>query len=279
MSLQPTLPDARHRSALRRFVAALGVGVVAYIGLAYGLAPQLWRHFEHQRAIADLAMTTVNALGIPGDPLNVGLEGSREDVLCAMNAAGWSPADPVTLKSSAAIVGSVLLNRPYARAPVSPLFYEGRHEDLAFEKASGRSPNTRHHVRLWKVLEAGDDGQPVWLGAATFDQSVGVSHYTGQITHHIAPDIDAERDELAADLAAAGKVQDIYETSGIGPTLNGHNAGGDRYFTDGEIVFSRLAEGCEAHLAKPTILPNPPATVAKNRFLRWLKSLIGSQAS
>jgi hypothetical protein len=38
------------------------------------------------------------------------------------------------------IIGSVLLDRPYKSAPVSPLYFEGRHEDLAFEKADGNSP-------------------------------------------------------------------------------------------------------------------------------------------
>ena len=276
---QTPAPNVRRRSALRLFAAALIGCLAVYLALAYGLAPALWKHFEHQRSIAGLAMTTVTALGIPGDPLNVGLEGSREDVLCAMNAAGWTPADPVTFKSSVEIVGSVLLDRPYAHAPVSHLFYQGRREDLAFEKASGKSPDTRHHVRFWKVLEAGDDGRPVWLGAATFDRGVGVSHYTGQITHHIAPDIDAERDLIAADLAGAGKVEDIYETSGIGPTLHGRNGGGDRYFTDGEILFSRLAQGCQAHLAQPATMPNPPAIEAKNRLWRWLKGLAGRGGS
>ena len=211
--------------------------LAVYAGFAYWLTPFFWKHFEHQRAIADLPMTTFTSLGIPGDPLNVGLEGSQEDVVCSMNAAGWSPADPVTFASSLKIIGSVLFNRPYPQAPVSNLFYEGRREDLAFEKASGRSPDTRHHVRFWKVTERGDNDRPVWLGAATFDRGIGVSHYTGQVTHHIAPDIDAERDLLSADLAGAGKVEDIYETSGIGPTLNGRNGGGDRYYTDGEIEF------------------------------------------
>jgi hypothetical protein len=43
-----------------------------------------------------------------------------------MHAAGWYPADPVTLKSSLEIVASVALDRPYNRAPVSPLLYAGR---------------------------------------------------------------------------------------------------------------------------------------------------------
>jgi hypothetical protein len=259
----------------RLFTLALLFLLAAYVGLAYWLAPVLWRHFEHQRAIADLPMTTLTGLGIPGDALNVGLEGSQEDVVCSMNAAGWSPADPVTFKSSLKIIGSVLFSRPYPHAPVSDLFYQGRREDLAFEKASGRSPDTRHHVRFWKVIEAGDSGRPVWLGAATFDRGIGVSHYTGAVTHHIGPDIDAERDLISADLARADKVEDIYETSGVGPTLNGRNGGGDRYYTDGEILFSRLAPGCQAHADQAVILSSPPAIEAKNRFWGWLKGLIG----
>ena len=66
-------------------------------------------------------MVTRIAGDIPGDALNVGLVGSKEDVLRAMNAAGWFPADPITLSSSIEIVGSVVLDRPYHDAPVSPL--------------------------------------------------------------------------------------------------------------------------------------------------------------
>ena len=60
-------------------------------------------------------------------------------------------------------------------------------------KADGTSADHRHHVRFWKVLDQGEEKRPVWLGDATFDRSVGVSHYTGAITHHIDADIDAER--------------------------------------------------------------------------------------
>jgi hypothetical protein len=271
MTLSTPTELARKRLSLRLFAIAAMVCLTAYAALAYWLAPLLWKHFEHQKTIADLPMTTVTPLGIPGDALNVGLEGSQEDVVCSMNAAGWSPADPVTFKSSLKIVGSVLFDRPYPRAPVSDLFYEGRREDLAFERPLGRSPDARHHVRFWKVRETGDDGEPVWLGAATFDRGVGVSHYTGQVTHHIGPDIDAERDLISADLANAGKVAEIYQTSGVGPTLTGRNGGDDLYYTDGEILFSRLAGGCPSHFDKPIVLADPPAIEAKNRFWTRLK--------
>ena len=257
---------------LRLAAGTLGA-VAAYAVLAYVLAPFFWRHFEHQAGIAGLEATTRTALGIPGDAINVGLEGAEEDVLCAMNAAGWTAADPVTLNSALRIAGSVVFRRPYHQAPVSPLFFDGRKQDLAFEKPSGKSATTRHHVRFWKALEAGDDGLPVWLGAATFDDALGVSHYTGQVTHHVAPDIDAERDLISADLAQAKKVEATYWVSGVGPTLFARNGGGDRYFTDGEIAFSKLVSGCEAEDGAPVALPAPANIAAKNAMFSSLAAV------
>jgi len=257
----------------RRLAAAAIGAVAAYVILAYVLAPIFWRHFEHQPGLAGLEMVTRTALGLPGDAINVGFEGSEEDVLCAMNAAGWKPADPVTLSSSLRIAGSVVFDRPYHGAPVSPLFYENRKQDLAFEKPSGKSATTRHHVRFWKALEAGDDGLPVWLGAAVLDDRVGVSHYTGQITHHTAPDIDAERDLMSSDLTEAKKVEATYTASGVGPTLFARNGGGDPYFTDGDIAFSKLVSGCATQGGAPAALPPPANIAAKNAVFSWLAAL------
>jgi LssY-like putative type I secretion system component LssY len=258
----------------RRLAAAAIVAVVAvYLALAYVLAPFFWRHFERQPELASFEATTRTALGLPGDAINVGLEGAEDDVLCAMHIAGWRPADPVTLSSSVRIVGSVLFDRPYLDAPVSPLFYENRKQDLAFEKPSGKSARTRHHVRFWKALDAGDDGLPVWLGAAVFDDGLGVSHYTGQVTHHTAADIDAERDLLMSDLEQAKKVEETYSVSGVGPTVFARNGEGDRYFTDGEIAFARLVSGCEGKQGAPLTLHEAPRIEAKNALFSWAERL------
>jgi hypothetical protein len=215
-------------------------------------------------------MVTLTAQGIPGDPINVGLVGDAKDVLCAMQAAGWYPADPVTLRSSIEIAGSVLLDRPYRDAPVSPLYYLGRREDFAFEKPVGSSADHRNHVRFWKVLETGEEKRPVWLGDATFDRSVGVSHYTGAITHHIGADIDAERKLLAGDLEAAGMVEAKYQVTGIGPTLAGRNGGGDPYYTDGEVWILRLVEACQKRTSPVTIIPSPAATEIKDQIWKGI---------
>jgi len=269
-------PDPARRRLLREarpLLVALMAFIVVYIGVAYEAAPAYWRHYERQPALATKTMTTTTALGLPGDALNVGLEGSREEILCAMRAAGWRPADPVTLASSLKIADSVLLRRAYLTAPVSDLFYDGRRQDLAFEKGAGISPKERHHVRFWIALAQGDSGEPLWLGSATFDRSVGVSHYTGQVTHHIAPDIDAERDLLAHDLAASGMVAAAYSVAGVGPTVFARNGGGDPYFTDGEIAVSRLSADCKVVATAPPTLAPPPAVAAKNVAFGWLKTL------
>ena len=256
----------RDRSRLERYLLVALAVVLAYTLVAYLLLPALWSHYEHQKGLATLPMLTYTAQGIPGDPINVGLVGDDRDVLCAMQAAGWYPADPVTLRSSIEIAGSVVLDRPYHDAPVSPLYYLGRREDLAFEKPDGRSADRRHHVRFWKVLEEGEEKRPVWLGDATFDRGVGVSHYTGAITHHIDADIDAERTRFAADLEAAGMVTARYQVTGIGPTVAGRNGGGDLYYTDGEVWILRLVEACHKQASPATIIPSPPATELKDQI-------------
>ena len=130
----------------RRWWTALAAVLCVYLALAYLILPALWRHHEHEPGLASLPMVTRTASDIPGDALNVGLVGSEADVLQAVRAAGWFPADPVTLRTSIDIVGSVVLDRPYRDAPVSPLYYEGRKQQLAFEKPVGRSADQRHHA-------------------------------------------------------------------------------------------------------------------------------------
>ena len=256
-------------------VVAVLYGLVAYVVL-----PLAWKRYEHQPGLDGKPMVTRTPNGIPGDPLNIGLIGTREDIIGAMQAANWYQADPLTLRSGLEIVGSVLLDRPYAKAPVSnlDLYLDGRREDLAFEKPAGNSPRRRHHVRFWQVLETGEEGRPVWLGAVTFDKGVGFSHDTLQVTHHIAPDIDAEREGLLGDLAQAARLEAIYQVTGIGPTLYGRNGGGDPYHTDGEVGIGRLVAAGSPAVATPLRLPAPAVIeLKKTLWPRIAAVLAGSR--
>jgi hypothetical protein len=264
----------KRASRLRRWsMRGLTVFVIllaVWLMLAYLILPALWRHYEHNPALAAAPKTTETAQRIPGDPLNVGLVGDEEDMIRSMHAAGWSPADPITLRSCVRIAASVVFKRPDPDAPVSGLYVFGHRQDLAFEKPVGGNARRRHHVRFWKWVEGGHAGRPLWIGSATFDVSVGFSHLTGQVTHHIAPDIDAERHGLIEDLIDAGWLAKTYQVTGVGATLTGRNGEGDRYYTDGELTIGVLANNGAAG-RQPDRSSNPPAVQIKEQL--W--SVIG----
>ncbi len=273
-----TAPVRAPSRRARRALVATALLLIGYFAAAYVLLPSLWRHYEHQKKLGGVPMVTATAQGIPADPINVGLVGSAHDILCAMREAEWYAADPVTWRSSLEISGSVLLDRPYPTAPVSALFYDGRREDFAFEKPVGASADRRHHIRLWKVLARGDENRPVWLGAATFDRGVGLSRYTGAVTHHIAPDVDVERAQVADDLQAAGMIEARYQVTGTGPTLLGRNGEGDFYRTDGEVWMLRLVEGCVRRTTPPQVLDAPAVVQVKDAIWKNLADLYRNAA-
>lgn len=271
-------PRTHRRSRKRRLAWAAAAGLILWAALAYLALPLFWRH-EDQSGLSGRPMVTRTSADIPGDPINFGLIGAEREVVCAFNAAGWSAANPTTLDTALKIVGSVALRRPYPAAPVSPLYYDGRREDLAFEKSEGGSADRRHHIRLWRVQAAGDEQRPVWLGSASFDRGVGFSHYTLQVTHHIAPDVDAERDFVAAQLAGAGMAQSVYEIAGVGPTLNGRNGGGDPYFTDGEAMVVTLSPDCRERADKtPSREGAPWQATFKNAIWSALRRALGAMS-
>jgi hypothetical protein len=95
------------------------------------------------------------------------------------------------------------------------------------------------------------------------------------VTHHISPDIDAERDLLMHDLRDAGMVQNFFQISGTGPTLFGRNGEGDRYYTDGEIDVATLVVDGMRRTEPPAILPPPPLVALKDQIWHGVSSAIG----
>lgn len=83
-------------------------------------------------------------------------------------------------------------------------------------------------------------GRPVWFGSATFDERVGLSHTTGEVTHHIGPNVDAERDRIVDELGKAGQVQSVYWVDHFHRQLEGKNGGGDPWRTDGRLAVAVL---------------------------------------
>src|SRR3712207_370784 len=89
--------------------------------------------------------------GLLGDPVNVALNGSEEQVHEAMLRAGWHLADELGFRSSLRIVTATLRHRSYPNAPVSPLFLFGRMQEFTYQQEVEGNPARRHHVRFWRT--------------------------------------------------------------------------------------------------------------------------------
>jgi hypothetical protein len=231
-----TLPRQR-RKLLMTGAIGLGAVLLAYFIVAYLVMPAVWKRYARRHPAIDATPgITVTGDKHPGDPINVALIGSQADLQRIMLAARWFPADPLGLGSDVKIAADTVLKRPYDDAPVSNLYLWGRKEDLAFEQPVGDDPRQRHHVRFWKSIELDAQGRPAWMGSATYDQRVGLSHTTGQITHHIDGNVDAERNHLFENLQQTGELTEVNAIDDFHKVRKGTNGGGDAWHTDGKLM-------------------------------------------
>jgi hypothetical protein len=227
---------------MRRVLTLIAVLLLAYLVVAYVVLPLGWLRYAHRHpSLDDLPRITDTIDDIPGDPLNVALIGTETELKRIMLAAKWYPADPLTLKSCLEMADAAVLKRPYDDAPVSNLYLFGRKEDLAFEQPVGDSPRHRHHVRFWRTDKVDADDRPVWVGSAVYDERVGLSRTTGQVTHVTAPDVDAERDYLFHDLEQTGDLAEKYVVDDFHKQREGRNGGGDPWHTDGKLYVGVIA--------------------------------------
>lgn len=231
---------ASHSKKTRMWTLTIAI-VLAWAAAAYLAAPAMWRLiYRDEPGLASGPRMTHTLDRHPGDPINIALQGTEEEVVRAMTAAGWYPADPITFATSARIVVDSVVRKPDDQAPVSNLFLFARKEDLAFELPVGNSPRQRHHVRFWKWAKLYENRE-VWFGSASFDERVGLSHTTGEVTHHIGPNVDAERDLIMKELAQSGWAEREYFIDGFHTHLEGRNGGGDLWRTDGRLGVVDLA--------------------------------------
>jgi hypothetical protein len=236
--------SAQRWSRRKRIVTITGLVLGVWLIAAYIAVPVLWKRYAQRHpSLEDVPGVTYTADGIPADPINVALIGTRAEVMKILLAAKWYPADKLTLRSSLEIAEASVLKREYDDAPVSSELLFSRKQDLAFEQAVGNNPRHRHHVRFWESDKRDPDGRPVWLGAAIFDTRVGLSRATGQITHETAPDVDAERDKLFDDLKQTGDLAEFIIVPGFHKVREGRNGEGNPWHTDGDLYEGVIKGG------------------------------------
>ena len=173
----------------------------------------------------------------PGDPLNLIVVGSSDQILNAFKQAGWTEATKLGTKSAVGTVRAMVSDNGYQQAPVSQLYLFGRVEDLAFEKMLDTFMK-RHHLRLWRTMGASPEGREIWLGASTHD--IGLDVHLGVVSHAIDTNLDVERAKVGADLEAGGLVAAERLVARPNPLTEGKTATGGTWKTDGELLVIEL---------------------------------------
>ena len=159
--------------------------------------------------------TTNKAGDAAGDPLNLVIVGDRK-LLRKGFGARWDEVEAITLATSLKMARAFLLDAEYRYSPVSSLYYAGRMQDLALQKARA-TINERLHLRLW-LTALSFDSQPVWIGQVSRDIGVRFTPKTWNLTtHRIDPDVDEARDYVIDGLVASGHVSRVGYVDGVDP--------------------------------------------------------------
>ena len=230
---------------------ALTYGIAAYIVLPRAVRMGL-KILQRKR----VPRFTVTGDGLPGDPVNLVLIGTLQQLRAAFVIAGWSEADRLGVASSWRMICAFVLNSPYPTAPFSTLYLYGRGQDVGFQKAIDNSPRKRHHIRFWALSLARaettvgtasfwlntdrppHDTHALWVGAGTKDTGLSLTRLTFQITHATDSDTNAERDYITVELRNNRVIQDVNSyRSGERLPLEPVN----HYITDGDVTVARLA--------------------------------------
>jgi hypothetical protein len=195
--------------------------------------------------------------GLPGDPVNLVLTGTQQQLCDAFATAGWSIADGLGVASSWRMVRAFLLNTPYPTAPFSTLYLFGRRQDVGFQQPIDNSPRKRHHIRFWalSLAHSGDDitatsfwlntdrpstdQRVLWVGAGTRDTGLSLTSLTLQVTHATDSDTNAERDHIVTQLRTKRVIGDVVLHQSGSRLQTGKV---NHYVTDGEIAFANLMD-------------------------------------
>lgn len=207
----------------------LGLAIFfAYVLGAYVLVPAIIRLYRIFRPADHLPLYCVTPDGFASDPLNVGIIGTRRQLINSMEKAGWHIADPRSIRNNIREMLSATYGWHYPTAPVSSLYLFGRKQDIAFQiPIEGVPGGSRHHVRFWATTY--EDKKPfgihsihwqhrreqiygknlLWVGAASLDAGINFIRHNLQLTHMIDPDTDKERELIVRQLKSKKLIRNV----------------------------------------------------------------------
>ncbi len=179
-----------------------------------------------------------------GDPLNLVVVGDVGDVLAAMSRAGWSFTHRVDFGTIQRMIGAAISGQAYPVAPVSPLYFMGRPQDMALQRARNTIVQ-RNHLRLW-LAPFRFEGRSVWTGQISRDIAVKATTKSPTLTTHVIdPNVDEAREHLLQSLMVAGAIERfafVHAMQAAPASQPYRNLTEDPYFTDGLRFVVMLSE-------------------------------------
>jgi hypothetical protein len=206
--------------------------------------------------------------GLYSDVTNVLFIGSRDQLLSAFEAAGWTQPDAGSLRGRINWIRAVAELRGDEVAPMSVLLLNGAEPNMSWQKGLN-DVSKRHHIRVWKAAGTWH-GQDLWIGAATRDIDFAYMRPGRRLSHKIEGNVDQERDKVAYDLAfsSCGNLLDWTDRPDF-PRFT-RNATGDPIITDGRMVTIELNDCDSPRLSTESFdsAPLPEHGDILQRFVR-----------
>jgi hypothetical protein len=100
----------------------------------------------------------------------------------------------------------------------------------------------RHHLRIWKT-DRSVDGVPLWVGAATHDVAIEFVKRKFRLFHTIDPNVDTERDFIAANLGETHQLTREEYLRCADPVYEAQTATGQAYYSDSRMLLLELNGG------------------------------------
>lgn len=199
--------------------------------------------------LAQIPRRVTDASGGLGDMVNFVLIGSQQQVLDAFAKGGWVQVDRTKGEAVAHAILSTLQKQSYLEMPMSELYLFGRPQDYGMARAEPISVvQTRHHLRIWKAPFQ-INGQDVWVGSATHDMGFEKDQRNGDVTHHIDPNVDDERDFVKSSLTDGGGVAASTYAMPSNPVKDAKTATGGSFHSDGRVVVMQLTDASKTRTA------------------------------
>lgn len=193
-----------------------------------------------QERLNEIPRRVQDATGSAGDRVNFVLIGSKARVQEALKQAGWVVVDKDVANAVMQGILNTIQKRSYVTMPMSELELFGRSQDFGYAQGDPlKVVASRHHFRIWQApfdLE----GLTVWAGAGTHDIGFDKDQRNNGLTHKIDPDVDLEREHIAASLRATGLVVKTEYLTPSDAVKTAKTAHGEEFHSDGRTLIIYL---------------------------------------